>query len=486
MTKTKSLEDHLHREMNAIKAFDLRHNLLNTLKLEAYDDSAIDNMWVAKLEKEVPGIVTAYSGEHNFATSTPEENRKVVMEALNSGTAIKASIIGAIILLIYKVYRVMTNNKSFAGGGSGGRGSTIYNARRNEELRDAGVKAVEISTRVKENAAVAAENKLNLEDDSQAYRAAERFLNTVELDVNDEQAAENPFTRIEKMNFDILYKNAGELPSYIMEKDQNAFDDVFSFYTTLVGIATGELRGAFDFHVVNQKVAELTDQLLTGSKDQMLKAILNDNGVKGLMDRYSSYVGEHLGRAMEDPELANNKTVGLIRNKLNGVMVEVARSTSLFKNTEPTNNTMTKDEVIDDILRALEGGHESKILKRCEMVGKFNDEFQTLLNDYPRDFGETGSSTIKEKIMADLDRVATRVKDDDSFTPPERTMVLNAVGELKAIYELVQVQILGSIFKFRMNTDKINKFQDLCIESLLDIYDSGVKFITTIEKSEDI
>lgn len=485
MSKTKSLEDHLRREVNALKAIDLRQNLLGALKLEAYDDSAIDNMWVAKLEKEVPGIVTAYAGDHNFATSTPEENRKVVMEALNSGTAIKASIIGAIILLIYKVYRVMTNNKSFSGGG-GGRGSTVFNTQRNEALRDAGKKAVETAAKVKDNASVAAKNKLNLEDDSQAYRAAERFLNTVELNVNDEQAAKDPFTRIEKMNFDILYKNAGELPSYILTKDQNSFNDVFEFYNTLVGIATGNLRGAFDFHVVNQKVAELTDQLLTGSKDTMIKAILSDTGVKGLMDRYSAYVGEHLGRAMDDPELANNKTVSLIRNKLNGVMVEVNRSTTLFKNYDGDNNSMTKDEVIDDILRSLEGGHESKILQRCELVGKFNDQFQTLLNDYPRDFGETGSSTIKEKIMADLDRVVTRVKEDESFSPPERTMVLNAVSELKAIYEMVQVQILGSIFKFRMNTDKINKFQDLCIESLIDIYDSGIKFITTIEKSEDI
>lgn len=486
MAKVQSLEDHAWRELNAVNAIDLRKLLLTSIKNEAYDDSGIDNMWVANVEKEVPGIITAYSGDHNFATSSPEENHRVVMEALESGTAIKASILGAVILLIYKVYRVMTNNKAFTSNSGGGRGTTTYNAKKNEELRDAGRQAVETVEKVKENASVASKNKLNLEDDSQPYKAATRFIQTVNPDDAEKAgAAKDPFSRINGMGFDVIYKDAGELPLYILSKDHKDFDGAFAFYTTMVQLASGELRSAFDFHTVNQRIADLTDRLLTMPKEQALRVITSENGVKGLIDLYAQYVGAHLGQVLGDQELIQAKTVSVIRNKMRVVVEEIGKTTTLLKNTPDAPDIMSKDEIIKDIMDSLTGSSESVILKRCELVGKFNDMFQGLLDDYPRDFENSGNGGIREMILNDLDRLIANVKEDESYTPPERNAVVIAATELKSIYEMVQVQILGSIFKFRMNTDKVNRFQDVCIESFLDIHDSGMKFITVIEKSED-
>ncbi len=479
--------DHLaKRELDAIKAIDLRKLLLNNLKNEAYDDAALDNMWVANVEKEVPGIITAYSGDHNFATSSPEENHRVIMEALDSGTAIKAGIIGAIILLIYKVYRVMTNNSAFSGGGGGGRGSATHNSQKNEELRDAGKRASDVLNEVKEKANVAAKNKLNLEDDSPAYKGITKFIHTVNpQDAEKLGVDKDPFSLIRNAEFDIIYVDAGELPLYVLVKDPQEFTGIFTFYETIVKIATGELKSAFDFHTVNARVAYLSDRLHSSSKDQVLQVIESMDGVRGLVQLYAQFVGANVGQIMSDQELGEAKSVTLVRDKLRSFTDELNKLTTLLKSAEENKEIMSKDEIISDILSSLTGSSESVILKRCELVGKFNDLFQGLLDDYPRDFESSGNGGIREQIVSDLDRFIDNVKQSDDYNPTERNTVINAVNELKAIYEMVQIQILGSIFKFRMNTDKINRFQDACIDSFLDICDQGEKVIHVMEKSED-
>lgn len=472
--------DHLaKRELDAIKAIDLRKLLLNSLKNEAYDDAALDNMWVANVEKEVPGIITAYSGDHNFATSSPEENHRVIMEALDSGTAIKAGIIGAIILLIYKVYRVMTNNSAFSGGGGGGgRGTVTHTTQMIEELKSKGIETSNAMDKAKEAAALAEKNKLNHEDDSAVHRAGTRLISSV----GEEPKEQNPFTAIKNMSFNVGYRSVGELPIYILQKNDSDFENVFTLYNELVAIAVGK-SSAFDFHTVNQKITSITDTLLTGSKDAKLAIIASPDGVKGLTDLYSQYVGSTLGKVLNDPQLTNAKLISVVRNGLSRITMEIGELTTQLKSLDNPMGVMSKDDIIKDLDLGILGQGTSKILDRCKKIAQFNDQFGELMKDYSKDFDDSSSSTLKEEIISNLNRVLDQLGEE--YNPTETSAIKAAVGELKAMYELIQVQVLGSIFKFRMNTDKIDKFFDLCLKDLMSVMDNSISFVSSIQNSED-
>ena len=107
-----------------LKRSELYEDILKQLKTESYDASPIGHNFVLQYEQQLPGIITAVTGDHSFLNSDEETNRRVIMEAVSGGMALKAGLIAAVLMIIYKIIRVMTNNPAFkAGGGGGGRNS---------------------------------------------------------------------------------------------------------------------------------------------------------------------------------------------------------------------------------------------------------------------------------------------------------------------------------------------------------------------------
>src|SRR5699024_131227 len=120
--------------------------ILKQLKSESYDNSPIGHNFVTQYEQQLPGIITAVSGDHSFLNSDEESNRRVIMEAVSGGMALKAGLVAAVLMIIYKIIRVMTNNPAFKSGG-GGRGTVPYVKEKQEQL----VKAAEdLQTAIKD------------------------------------------------------------------------------------------------------------------------------------------------------------------------------------------------------------------------------------------------------------------------------------------------------------------------------------------------
>ena len=100
--------------------------LLEAMKMESYDGMAMDTGKVQRIMVVAPEIVRTYAPEHNFLLSTEEENAAIVLEAV-SASHIKMGIGVAVMMLIYKIFKVLFNNSAFeiggGGGGGGGRGT---------------------------------------------------------------------------------------------------------------------------------------------------------------------------------------------------------------------------------------------------------------------------------------------------------------------------------------------------------------------------
>mgnify|MGYP003619115608 FL=1 len=75
-----------------LKRSELYEDILKQLKTESYDASPIGHNFVLQYEQQLPGIITAVTGDHSFLNSDEETNRRVIMEAVSGGMALKASV----------------------------------------------------------------------------------------------------------------------------------------------------------------------------------------------------------------------------------------------------------------------------------------------------------------------------------------------------------------------------------------------------------
>lgn len=487
MRNTLTLEDLSRREVAAINAFALRELILATAKHEAYDDSGIDVSYVAQMEKECPGIITAYSGDHCFSSATPEENRRVVMEAVNSGM-IKASLLGAVILLIYKVYRVLTNNKAFSsgggGGGGGGRGSATFNKNKNEEIRDKAKNALVVYEQVKDKAQVAQQNALNREDDSKVYRAAERFNETLALPSTQVTKNVDPFKEIQSKNFDILAEIAMKAPSFLFAKKDEDFKGLVEFYSLFLALASGEGHRALNFRVVNNSIAETLVKINSAKPEQAVQLVQSEDGLNAYTKVYIDFIGQPFVEAklLEPSAIADG--VFSLRTALAPIIAEFTKMISPGMDVTDT-EFMSKEEILKDLLDDYQDRGTSKILDRIEAIGKFNDAFREFTEAFDSEFDRAGESSLREDIMQFCQKSIEEAKESEELSPEQKRVVLRGLREAQAIYEMVQIQILGSLFKYRMATDKFNKLQDDLLTAFVDIEHAGMNFITVIEKSED-
>ena len=150
-----------------LKRNELYEDILKQLKNESYDSSPIGHHFVTQYEQQLPGIITAVSGDHSFLNSDEESNRRVIMEAVSGGMALKAGLVAAVLMIIYKIIRVMTNNPAFkagGGGGGGGRGTAPYVAQKQEQLVKAAENLQEAIKEAKEATQVVKANALTRDE----------------------------------------------------------------------------------------------------------------------------------------------------------------------------------------------------------------------------------------------------------------------------------------------------------------------------------
>ena len=203
----------LEKHENELK----RHALYGEIKqllihAEAYDDSGIGHEFVTHFERELPGIITAHTQDHSFINGTPEENRRIIMEAVDSGMALKTGIVAAILLLVYKIIRVVINNKEFGKDG-GGRGSAAYTTQQFSDLKTQVDRFNENKKELKVVIPSAANNPLHTEEDSKVYKSADKAIQVFQIDDNGNA---NPVKMVEKIEF---VATPGNLAAFFAFKD---------------------------------------------------------------------------------------------------------------------------------------------------------------------------------------------------------------------------------------------------------------------------
>lgn len=221
-----------------LKRSQLYHEIKNSLKSEAYDDSPIGHEFVAGYERQIPGMITAYVGDHSFLNNNEEENKRVIMEAVNAGMAIKVGLAVAIATLIYKILMVLMNNKSFdKDTGGGGRGSSTYK----EAAKEAATTAVTtlVETRTEAIAVINANrsNPIHQEDDSPARVAVTNVATAIASNNNAPPLPANtaPEPYVVK---EVLLVRPGNLTKLFALKDNNLFIKIHESANAMLKVVT--------------------------------------------------------------------------------------------------------------------------------------------------------------------------------------------------------------------------------------------------------
>lgn len=473
MTNFISIEHAASRQLLKLKRLTLQESISQALKQEAYDDSGIDNTWVSNLEKEAPGIITAYSGDHNFTTATPEENRRVVMEAVNSGTALKAGIVAAVILLIFKVYRVLTNNKEFNMGGSGGRGTSSYNAQQLEEVRAKGKQALEELEKAKEVINQVKNNPLNREDDSPVYKSVERMNRAVVgHTVTDEQkTSKNPLDEVANLKFEFLTQIPHLLPFYFITSSDKAFEKALAFYELLVNFNTGKMSKVFDFRVFITDMSNLASDLsgmgLVQLSNSLMSPKYQGNWVsicQGILSGFGELVPEAKQTASRLQGAKLPQYVEELQKTIKPFteMASIMMSQNTGSVSSPDGETFgvfTDDELYKQAITYFESDGQTgtgSIFSRIGKIGEPNERFKEFVTLYEREFESSDGSGAMQETQSRFDQIITRIKESDELEPDSRSILLAHVNAYKSLFDIVIVQLLKTLFNFRTSADKAN------------------------------
>lgn len=473
MTNFISIEHAASRQLLKLKRLTLQESISQALKQEAYDDSGIDNTWVSNLEKEAPGIITAYSGDHNFTTATPEENRRVVMEAVNSGTALKAGIVAAVILLIFKVYRVLTNNKEFNMGGSGGRGTSSYNAQQLEEVRAKGKQALEELEKAKEVINQVKNNPLNREDDSPVYKAVEQMNRAAEghVSTDEQKANKNPFDVALNLKFEFLTRVLHLLPFYFITNDDEAFGTALMFYKLLVEFNTGKMSKVFDFRVfitsMSNMVSDLSNMDLIQMSDSLVSPKYQDVWItvcQGIFSEFGKLIPEVQQAASRLQGARLPQYVEVLQKTIKPFadMAAAMMSPKTESLTTPDGETCgiyTDDELYKQAITFFESNGQTttgSVFSRIEKIGEANEHFKEFVTLYEREFESSDGSGAMQETQSRLDQIIARIKESGELEPEAKSVMLAHINAYKSLFDIIILQMLKTLFNFRTSADKAN------------------------------
>jgi len=501
MTNFISIEHAASRQLLKLKRLTLQESISQALKQEAYDDSGIDNTWVSNLEKEAPGIITAYSGDHNFTTATPEENRRVVMEAVNSGTALKAGIVAAVILLIFKVYRVLTNNKEFNMGGSGGRGTSSYNAQQLEEVRAKGKQALEELEKAKEVINQVKSNPLNREDDSPVYKAVEQMNKAAAGNVpaDEQKTNKNPLDEAVNLKFEFLTRVFHLLPFYFITSSDEAFETALTFYELLVNFNTGKMSKVFDFRVFITSMLNMVEDLssmdLIQMSDNLVSPKYQDVWIticQGIFTEFGKLVPEiqQAASTLQGAKLpeyveALQKTVKPFTAMASEMMAP--NTESLTSPDGETFGIFTDDELYKQAIAYFESSGQTttgSIFSRIEKIGSANEHFKEFVTLYEREFESSDGSGAMQQIYSRLDQIIARIKESGELEPDAKSVMMAHITSYKSLFDIVITQLLKTLFNFRTSADKANVMLKRMNSDLDMMLKKIVASIDTVKKNE--
>ena len=436
-----------------LKRSELYEDILKQLKTESYDASPIGHNFVSQYEQQLPGIITAVSGDHSFLNSDEESNRRVIMEAVSSGMALKAGLVAAVLMIIYKIIRVMTNNSAFKGGAGGGRGSAPYVAQKQEELVKAAENLKNAMKEAKDSIAIVKGNAAARDETSPQYEAAEKAASAYRVytqlgngSINEEgkqQSSENedPLKIISDM--DLTAFGFGDLPSFMMVKKREDFLKVTTAINQVIQTLNQYSPG---------RLADTVEQISVKLSQPQDSAFLLTPAYNNMIDELVSKTSKALGlkdvsltKLNIDPEL----------KKTYDTMIRTSYSQMMEQKDEDM--IPLKDFIIDYV------DPKGEFAERSAIVAEFNSSFSEFIGD--------NKELEDSKYYSNLQYYATKLTEYKQEIKQEPNLankdeLIKRIDLLTSIIETYTKFLLAMLCVFRKETDKVDTFRETNIDKM--------------------
>lgn len=462
----------VERQEIELKRHQLYAEMKNLItKNEAYDDSGIGHDFVTHYERQLPGIITAHANGHSFINSSPEENLQVVMEAIESGTALKAGLVAAALMLVFKIIRVVMNNPAFSNSG-GGRGTVTATKDAIAKLNEQAERHNDQVKELKDMAQTIASNPLHREDDSKVYKEAVKAIKIVT--VNDdgtsgkvEDLSKDPIKTLPVLKFRANPNNIAAFFA-VVEADKQQF--IFEYMDHL-------------FDGINK----LNLEAFIRNMD-LLANVATTNNPKHVVETLNS---ERIAHLIGDLVTSLKVCLGIQSNantasELKGELIhfdQVYKMISIsYANAQNEPDFDAKladlDMITQDVLMDLAG--KSVIRETLEKAAVLNEKFASIVDNNP-ELAESDTYQRLQHISDSLDAVNGLLREGkvEGFDG-----AIARINEFRAIMDLLASRVLKLFAMFRKQTDSGFKFIEQTISDLEKFNDAIHNVIETAKTDE--
>lgn len=468
--KIKTLDDAIEREHLKYRRLEARLALKEQLKMEAYDDSPIDNQWVAEKEAEIPGLITGLNPNHNYTITPNEENKQIIMESLPPSNVLKGGLVVAALMIIFKVLSVIRNNSAFSngsGGGGNGRGTATGTKQQLEKLSEVGRESKQKVEEVKRLAVVFKPD--HFADDGTLARSLSNLSDDISPKPTDERSGEIDVAKcvetIKQFDLASVRKMIENLPLMVFIKNENISNEAIEelnqatdFIIDIVGgVGGGTLQKLFDrLRDENENIIAAKD---VGSIEKAL-GMYNE-----IQQKFST-----LRLTEVEPNTPFNEAAEKIKE---GVKVLTSPMSSIEGKT--SFDLYTIDEALESIKNQQDDLSKAVVFGSCIALAKFNTEFDTKLEPNIK-LDKDGVQTIANAITTNEKIQKSASFDKDAPELKERKE--KALHDVDLLSKSILEKILKPLSEFRVRSDRVNAFIDKLTKKFEDISTSADRVIS--------
>lgn len=452
-----------------LKRSELYEDILKQLKTESYDASPIGHNFVLQYEQQLPGIITAVTGDHSFLNSDEETNRRVIMEAVSGGMALKAGLIAAVLMIIYKIIRVMTNNPAFkaGGGGGGGRGTAPYVAQKQEELIKAAENLQDAIKEAKNATDVVKANAVTRDETSPQYAAAEKAASVIKVYQRDATGgleekpnqqtnnSENPLDVIKSI--DLSAFGFGDLPSFMVASDDKIFFAVLNKMDGVIKALNTYSPG---------KLADMVESVSVKLSQPKDSAFMLSPAYNNMIDELTNRIGESLGVNLKG-------TVGFDRDQfMSAVKSEYDEMISTNYETalrEDPDKVIKYETFVIDFVKP-----DGEFAKRSALVAIFNSSFNEFIGTHS-ELEDSGFYTNLQHYADKLTEYKALIKQEADI--PNKDEIIKRIDVLISLIQIYTKFLLAALCMFRKEVDKIDKFREANIDKMEKLAKALIDFV---------
>ncbi len=451
-----------------LKRNELYEDILKQLKNESYDASPIGHHFVTQYEQQLPGIITAVSGDHSFLNSDEESNRRVIMEAVSGGMALKAGLVAAVLMIIYKIIRVMTNNPAFKGdaGGGGGRGTAPYVAQKQEQLVKAAESLQDAIKEAKEATQVVKANALTRDETSPQYAAAEKAASAIKvyqhtaaggLEEKPEAktTSDNPLEVIKSI--DLTAFGFGELPAFMVVKDTEIFLHVMDKMNAVIKALNTYSPG---------KLADMVEAVSVKLSQPKDAAFMLSPAYNNMIDELTNRIGQSLGVDLKG-------AAGFDRDQF----MEAVKSdydemirTSYEKALEEDPDVMIRYETfVVEFVKP-----DGEFAERSALVADFNTSFNEFIGEH-KELEDSGFYSNLQHYATKLTEYKASIKQEAELENKDE--IIKRIDILISLIQVYTKFLLAALCMFRKEVDKIDKFREANIDKMEKLAKALIDFV---------